>query len=379
MLGADKVRDVQGRYLARSRLKIPLLFMADIIYGYKTVFPIPLGLGCTWDPARIREDYAIVAREAHADGGMVTFSPAVDLVRDARWGRCMENTGEDPWLNACFARAMVEGFQAGLENGEGIASCVKHFAAYGAVEAGREYNTVDMGERRLRQDYLPGYKAAIEAGAKLVMTSFNTVDGIPATGNRWLLDGILRKEWGFDGPIVSDFAAIRELKTHGFAENDQQAAALALNATVDIDMMTSCYALQLPALVREGKVDIRQVDNACWRVLRLKNELGLFEDPYRGADAGKPPLRSTTQHMLPPRWRRPKGPRYSSKTAAACSRCPNVAKKSPSSGPMLTIPACWACGLSTRTRIAALRSAPPWRPTSAAARRAAQCSTTPPA
>lgn len=287
VLGADKVREIQNRYLERSRLKIPLLFMADIIYGYKTVFPIPLGLGCTWNPELINRDYAIIAEEAQTDGGMVTFSPPVDLIRDARWGRCMESPGEDAWLNAQYAKAMVHGFQDGIGEGHGIASCVKHFAAYGAVEAGRDYNTVDMSERRLRQDYLVGYKAAVEAGARLVMTSFNTIDGIPVTANRRILNDLLRKEWGFDGVIITDYAAIQELEAHGIAADDREAARLAMNATVDIDMKTSCYAAQLEPLVKDGELRGEQIDEACWRVLKLKNDLGLFEDPYRGADAAK--------------------------------------------------------------------------------------------
>lgn len=285
VLGADKVRAIQKRYLERSRLKIPLLFMADIIYGYKTVYPIPLGLGCTWDPELIRQDYTIVAEEACADGGMVTFSPPVDLIRDARWGRCMESPGEDPWLNSRYADAMVRGFQNDFIPGHSMASCVKHFAAYGAVEAGREYNTVDMSERRLRQDYLPSYRAAVQAGCALVMTSFNTVDEVPVTANRWLLHDVLRKEWGFDGVIITDYAAIQELKAHGVAADDRQASQLAMDATVDIDMKTPCYAKQLAPLVRDGVLDERQIDAACLRILRLKNRLGLFEDPYRGADA----------------------------------------------------------------------------------------------
>lgn len=287
VLGAEKVRDIQTRYLERSRLKIPLLFMADIIYGYKTVFPIPLGLGCTWEPELIYKDYKIIAEESQPDGGMVTFSPPVDLIRDARWGRCMESPGEDPWLNTRYADAMVRGLQDGLDEGRGIASCVKHFAAYGAVEAGREYNTVDMSERKLRQDYLTGYKAAVDAGAKLVMTSFNTIDGIPVTANQWILNDLLRGEWGFDGVIITDYAAIQELKAHGVAADDREAAELAINATVDIDMKTSCYAAQLEPIVRDGRLDEHQIDAACWRVLRLKNELGLFENPFRGADAVK--------------------------------------------------------------------------------------------
>lgn len=297
VLGADQVKKIQDQYLSRSRLKIPLVFMADIIYGYKTVFPIPLGLGCTWEPELLRLDYEMISEEASPDGGMVTFSPPIDLIRDARWGRCMESTGEDAWLNSQYAKAMVEGLQNSFAPGKSMASCVKHYAAYGAVEAGREYNTVDMSERRLRQDYLPGYKAAVDAGCRLVMTSFNTVDGIPATANRWLMKDILRDEWGFDGVIITDYAAISELKAHGVAADDREASQLAMDATVDIDMKTPCYAKQLAPLVRDGVLTEKPIDEACMRVLRLKNELGLFEDPYRGADAAKAEAQIAPGHM----------------------------------------------------------------------------------
>lgn len=282
VVGADEVHRIQDAYLAKSRLHIPLLFMADVVYGYKTCFPAPIGLGCTWDPARIERDYRLVAEEARADGCMVSFSPAVDVVRDARWGRVLEMPGgEDPYLGSRFAEAMVKGFQTGLDEGKGVASCVKHFAGYGAAEGGREYNTVDMSERRFRQEYLPPYKAAVDAGAKMVMTSFNTVDGVPATANRWLMHDVLRAEWGFSGPIITDYAAILELMNHGVAEDKDEAAELAMKATVDIDMKTDCYAHSLKRLVQEGRVAASEVDAACWRVLSLKNELGLFEDPYR--------------------------------------------------------------------------------------------------
>lgn len=285
VMGAEQIRKIQDEYLSRSRLKIPLLFMADVIYGYKTVFPIPLGLGAAWDPELIHEDYRIIAKETAADGGMVTFSPPVDLIRDARWGRCLESPGEDVWLNQQYAAAMVTGFQGDMIPGESIASCVKHYAAYGAVEGGRDYNTVDMSERRLRQDYLPSYHAAVKAGCKLVMTSFNTIDGVPATASRWLMKDILRDEWGFDGVLITDYAAIRELVSHGIAADEREASRLAMDATVDIDMKTSCYANNLKALVGSGQLREAQIDEACLRVLRLKNELGLFEDPYRGASA----------------------------------------------------------------------------------------------
>ncbi|MGL9727169.1 beta-glucosidase BglX [Enterococcus sp. DIV0756] len=282
--GAETTRNIQEKYLKNSHHKIPLLFMADIIYGYRTIFPIPLGLGATWNPELIEEAYGVIARESRSAGAHVTYAPMVDLVRDARWGRCLESTGEDPQLNADFAKAMVLGLQQ--EQGEmfeGIASCVKHFAAYGAGEAGREYNTVDMSERRLRQDYLSGYKAAVDAGAKLVMTSFNTYDGMPATGNEFLLKEILRDEWGFDGVIISDYAAVQELIAHGVAKDEREATLLAMKATNDIDMKTGCYANELEPLVKAGAIDPELVDEAVWRVLKLKNDLGLFEDPYRGS------------------------------------------------------------------------------------------------
>lgn len=284
--GAERVRRIQESYLKNSRHKIPLLFMADVVYGYKTVYPIPLGLGASFHPQLIAGGYRKTALEAMAAGVHVTFSPMVDLVRDARWGRCLESTGEDAWLNSRFAEAMVKGFQGeALTETEGIASCVKHFAAYGAAEAGREYNTVDMSERRLREEYLPAYRAAVDAGCELVMTSFNTIDEIPATGNEWLLKDVLREEWGFDGVIITDYAAIQELVAHGVAEDEREAARLAMEAGVDIDMKTACYANQLKPLLEAGNISEEKIDTAVWRILKLKNKLGLFEDPYRGADA----------------------------------------------------------------------------------------------
>lgn len=287
VLGAEKVHEIQDHFLAENRLKIPLLFMADVIYGYQTVFPIPLGLGSTWNPNLIREDYKLIAEEACSDGDMVTFSPPADLIRDARWGRCLEMPGEDPVLISHFSKAMVEGFQNTWEKGKSVASCLKHFAGYGAPEAGREYNTVDMSKRRFLQDFLLGYKSAVDAGCELVMTSFNTVDEIPATANKWLMDDILRKEWGFNGVIITDYAAISELKAHGVAADDAEAAKLAINATVDIDMKTSCYANNLADLVARHEIDEAQIDAACYRILTLKNKLGLFEDPYYGCSVEK--------------------------------------------------------------------------------------------
>ncbi|MGF2145668.1 beta-glucosidase BglX [Vagococcus fluvialis] len=286
--GIENIKKIQEKYLKESRSKIPLLFMADIIYGYRTIFPIPLGLGATWNPELINEAYKIVGKESRSAGVHVTYAPMVDLVRDARWGRSLESTGEDVTLNNDFARAMVTGIQQENEDGlNGIASCVKHFAAYGAGEGGREYNTVDMSERRLRQDYLGSYKAAVDAGSKLVMTSFNTYDGMPVTGNEFLLKKILREEWGFEGVVISDYAAVKELIDHGVAKDEREATLLAMNATNDIDMKTSCYATQLEPLLKDGELDSELINQAVWRVLKLKNDLGLFEDPYRGTSVTK--------------------------------------------------------------------------------------------
>lgn len=280
--GAEKVRQIQDNYLAKSRHKIPLMFMADIIYGYQTVYPIPLGQAASWNPELIEEGYQKIALESVAGGAHVTYAPMVDLVKDPRWGRCLESTGEDVYLNSRYAEAMVRGFQHDFDQGQGLASCVKHFAAYGAAEGGRDYNHVDMSERRLRQEYLPAYQAAVNAGSKLVMTSFNTVEGVPATGNKWLMHDVLREEWGFDGVVISDYAAVQELVTHGYAENNKEATYLAMAASNDIDMKTACYANHLAELIAEGRISMEQLDQAVWRVLCLKNDLGLFEDPYRG-------------------------------------------------------------------------------------------------
>lgn len=283
VLGAEKVLDIQKRHMEHSR--IPLLFMADIVYGYKTVHPIPLAFACSWNPEMVKKCMRNTSKEAAPDGAHVTFAPMVDVVRDARWGRCLESPGEDAYLNSVFAKAMVEGFQ-GIgeeeEDADRMASCVKHFAGYGAVEAGREYNTVDMSAWRLTQEYLPPYKAAVDAGCELVMTSFNTIEGVPATGNQWLMDEVLRKNWGFDGVIITDYAAIQEMIAHGVAADDKEAAYLAMNATVDIDMKTPCYANQLQPLLEEGRLSMEKIDEAVWRVLTLKNKLGLFENPMKG-------------------------------------------------------------------------------------------------
>lgn len=284
--GAQAIMDVQQAYLEKSRLGIPLIFMADVVHGFKTIFPIPLAIGCSWDLELAEKSAEIAARESAVSGLHVTFAPMVDLVRDPRWGRVMETTGEDPYLNSLFAAAFVRGYQGDnlTDELDRLAACVKHFAAYGAAEGGRDYNTVDMSERQLREYYLPAYKAALDAGVEMVMTSFNTVDGIPASGNEKLMRGILREEWGFDGVLISDWASIREMIAHGAAQDDREAAYRAIRAGVDMEMMTPCYVNHLPELVQKGEVQEHLVDEAVLRILQLKDKLGLFENPFRAAD-----------------------------------------------------------------------------------------------
>lgn len=288
--GAAECRRIQTEYMKRNRLHIPTMFMGDVIHGCRTIFPIPLALGSSWNEDAARKMAEVSAREASAAGIDVTFSPMVDLVRDPRWGRVLESTGEDPLLNGRLAAAMVKGCQGG-DDAEGlgertdhVAACVKHFAAYGAAMGGRDYNTVDMSERVLRDMYLPGYKAALDAGAAMVMTSFNTVDGIPSTGNKRLMRDILREEMGFDGVLISDFGAVKELIAHGVAADETEAAKLSIEAGTDIEMMTICYMRHLREIVENGSVDEALIDEAVMRILKLKNDLGLFENPYRGVD-----------------------------------------------------------------------------------------------
>lgn len=284
-VGAKRLIKIQKDYLEENPHRIPLLFMADIINGYKTIFPVPLAQGCTFHPSLVKEGAAVAAKESAIGGLHVTFSPMVDLVRDARWGRVMESTGEDTYLNSCYARAIVEGYQ-GENVGEKwkIAACVKHFAGYGAPIAGRDYNNVELSERTLREDYLPAYQAAISAGSELVMTSFNSLDRIPATANKELMKNILRDEMGFEGVLISDWGAIEELIGHGIAEDFKEAALLAIEAGVDIDMMSMIYNCHLKELLTQGKVTEDMIDEAVRRILILKNKLGLFENPYKDAD-----------------------------------------------------------------------------------------------
>lgn len=283
-MGANELKRLQDKYLAKSRTKIPMLFMADILNGFKTIFPIPLGLGCSFEPELVKKTAQIAAKEAAVSGIHVTFSPMVDMARDARWGRVMETYSEDNLLNCLYSKAMVEGYQGDHNPYSTISACVKHFAGYGAPIAGRDYNTVELSERTLREFYLPSYKAAVDAGCDLVMASFNTIDGIPVTANSRLLRNVLRDEWGFEGVVISDHSGVKELICHGIVEDEKEAAKLALEAGCDIDMMTATYSNYLKELVENHQLDERYIDEAVMRVLELKNKLGLFENKYRGAN-----------------------------------------------------------------------------------------------
>jgi beta-glucosidase len=280
--GADATRAMQKIAVEQSRLHIPLLFGQDVIHGYRTTFPIPLAEASAFDPALAEATAKFAAREARAAGLNWTFAPMVDIARDPRWGRIAEGSGEDPYLGSVLAAARVRGFQ------QYILATVKHFAAYGGAEAGREYNTVDMSERTLREVYLPPYKAAVDAGAGSVMSAFNEIGGVPSSANPWLTNTVLRGEWGFKGFVVSDWTSIAELKAHGIAGSLADAGRLALAAGVDMDMVAGIYVDSLPALVRSGKVPMAEVDGAVRRILREKFGLGLFEDPYRAMPPVEP-------------------------------------------------------------------------------------------
>lgn len=285
--GAKKLKELQKQYMEKQPHHIPLLFMMDVIHGMKTIFPMPLAMGAAFDPSVACTAAEIAAKEASVSGLHVTFSPMADLVRDARWGRVMESTGEDAYMNSLYTAAQVKGFQGDsgdLREKYKVASCVKHFAAYGGAEAGRDYNTVELSEQTLREYYLRSYQAGINAGAALVMTSFNTVNGVPASVNNWLMRDVLRKEMGFQGVLISDYAAIEETICHGVSEDKKDAAEKALKAGVDIDMMTSCYSGNLAELIKEGRLEERILDESVMRVLQLKNKLGLFENPYKDGD-----------------------------------------------------------------------------------------------
>ena len=286
VVDAAKANRLQHIAVDETRLHIPLIFGYDVIHGHRTIFPIPLGLAASFDPSLVEATARTAATEARADGIDWVFSPMVDISRDARWGRIAESAGESPWLSSTLARAYVRGYQgSSLSNPTSVATCVKHFAAYGAPVAGRDYNTVDMSETQLRQTYLAPYDAAVQAGAATVMTSFNTLNGVPSSANKPLLTGILRDEWHFAGFVVSDWGAVRELVPHSVAANLGEAATLALEAGTDMDMESDAYRTTLPALVRSGQVPVAAVDTAVRRVLRVKLALGLFEHPYTDAPA----------------------------------------------------------------------------------------------
>lgn len=286
--GVERIREVQRQAVEESRLGIPLLFGMDVIHGYETIFPIPLGLSCTWDMKAIEESARIAAVEASADGISWTFSPMVDVSRDPRWGRVSEGNGEDPFLGAAIARAMIRGYQGkDMSRNDEIMACVKHFALYGASEAGRDYNTVDMSRQRMFNEYMLPYQAAVEAGVGSVMASFNEVDGVPATGSKWLMTDVLRKQWGFDGFVVTDYTGINEMIDHGMGDQ-QTVAALALNAGVDMDMVSDAFSGTLKKSVEEGKVSAAAIDAACRRILEAKYKLGLFDDPYKYCDVNRP-------------------------------------------------------------------------------------------
>ncbi|MDV3665911.1 beta-glucosidase BglX [Elizabethkingia anophelis] len=282
--GVGKIRDVQKVAVEKSRLKIPMIFGMDVIHGYETTFPIPLGLSASWDMDLIQRSAQIAAQEASADGINWTFSPMVDVSREPRWGRVSEGSGEDPYLGSQIAKAMVYGYQGkDLSLKNTILACVKHFALYGAPEGGRDYNTVDMSHIRMFNEYFPPYKAAVDAGVGSVMASFNEVDGIPATGNKWLMDDVLRKQWGFNGFIVTDYTGINEMIQHGMGDL-QQVSALAMNAGIDMDMVGEGFLTTLKKSISEGKVTEQQITTAARRILEAKYDLGLFDDPYRYTD-----------------------------------------------------------------------------------------------
>jgi len=285
VIGAEKTRAFQEAAM-HSRLHIPILFGADVIHGYRTIYPVPLGLAASWDTRLVEDVSHMSATEATTAGVKWFYSPMVDISRDARWGRSTEGAGEDPYLGSAMARAYVRGYQGSdLSKPDSVAASVKHFAAYGAAEAGREYNTTDMSDIRLRQVYLPPYKAAVEAGAATMMSSFNALNGVPATANPYLMDEILRKEWGFDGFVVSDYTAVMELNNHGIALDAAAATEKALKAGVEVDMMSHFYDTQIPKLLAEHRLSMATVDEAVRRVLRVKFALGLFEHPYaQGAE-----------------------------------------------------------------------------------------------
>ena len=295
--GVEKIRDVQRIAVEESRLGIPLIFGMDVIHGYETTFPIPLGLTATWDMEAVERAARISAVEASAAGICWTFSPMVDIARDPRWGRASEGIGEDPFLGSAVARSFVYGYQGRdpmhFATDE-IMGCVKHYALYGAAEAGRDYNTTDMSRQRMYNEYFPPYKAAVEAGVGSVMASFNEVDGIPATANRWLMTTVLREQWGFEGFVVTDYTGIYEMIAHGLGDL-KEVSARAVEAGVDMDMVSEGYLGTLQQSLEEGRIPLSDIDRACRLVLEAKFKLGLFDDPYRYCD----PQRAATQIYTP--------------------------------------------------------------------------------
>ncbi|RZK42224.1 MAG: beta-glucosidase BglX [Pedobacter sp.] len=285
--GVEKIKAVQKIAVENTRLKIPLLFGMDVIHGYNTVFPIPLGMSATWDMKAIEKSARIAAIEASASGINWTFSPMVDISRDPRWGRVSEGSGEDPHLGSEIAKAMVIGYQGKLQANNEILACVKHYALYGASEAGRDYNTTDMSHVRMYNEYFPPYKAAVDAGAASIMASFNEVDGIPATGSKWLMTEVLRNQWGFKGFVVTDYTGIPEMIEHGMGDL-QTVSALALDAGIDMDMVGEGFLLTLKKSLAEKKVTIAQINRACRLILVAKYKLGLFSDPYKFIDVTRP-------------------------------------------------------------------------------------------
>lgn len=285
--GANETRALQKIAVEQSRLGIPLLFAFDVIHGYKTIFPIPLAEACSWDVAQIEKDAAVAAKESAAAGLHWTFAPMCDISNDPRWGRVMEGAGEDPYYGSVVAAARVKGLQGNLNDAEHIMACVKHFAAYGAVQGGREYNTVDVSRVALWNKYLPPYHAGVNAGAATLMNAFNIFDGVPASGNQYLVHDILEKKWGFKGIVVSDWNSFDEMITHGYAANRKDAAYKALSAGSMMDMESKVVVDYLPELLKEGKISMQQVDDDVRRVLYYKFKLGLFDDPYKFSDAAR--------------------------------------------------------------------------------------------
>lgn len=283
---ADEMIRLQKQYMAGQEHPVPLLFMMDVIHGYRTAFPIPLAQAGSFDPDLVKECARAASAEAAAGGVHLTFTPMVDHVRDPRWGRVMESCGEDPYLSGIMGAAQVEGFRGKDLTDKGtLAVCVKHYAGYGAPEGGRDYNQAELSEHVLREWYLPAYKACLDAGADMIMPSFNSLNGLPSVANPWLMNQVLRDEWRFEGAVISDYNALDELITQGVAENRQHAAVQAMNCGCDIDMVSGCYASDLEKAVREGLISEDQINTAAMRVLKVKNDLGLFEDPFRGASA----------------------------------------------------------------------------------------------